>query len=146
MRREAIDRLIGDMGLFSTQPVAASRLAKLENQIKALEEAICPRVAARLQSLEKAIDNQHELNAIQSELNETVFYRLNVQGTSIDTEQPAKPAKPVGPHSIVSNGVVYSRREADIARKIDESTNISFHCFTDYLPLAREIVELIASV
>lgn len=46
--------------------IASTRLQAHDNQITALEEAICPRVAARLTGLEKAVANvQSELKALR---------------------------------------------------------------------------------
>jgi hypothetical protein len=50
--------------------LAQNRFIALENQTKALEEAICPRVAARLTALERH-------TKLQQEENQAVFRRLN---------------------------------------------------------------------
>lgn len=49
-----------DKALAEGQDMLDKRIAGQGHQIKALEEAICPRVAARLQSLEKAVASLQE--------------------------------------------------------------------------------------
>lgn len=113
-----------------------------DHKLKALEEAICPRVAARLQSLERHVARQQDLNNIQGEINDTVCQRLNVQDSASEYKaEPAQPAKRDLDPVIVSHGVAYNKLEANIARRIREYTEIS--TFTIYLPLARDLIKAI---
>lgn len=86
-----------------------------DHKIKALEEAICPRVAARLQSLERHVARQQDLNNIQGVINDTVYDRINV----LEGEpQPAKPAQPAKAPAFIICGVTCSAEEVTAARII----------------------------
>lgn len=92
-------------------------VAAQDNKIKALEEAICPRVAARLESLEKAV--------------------VSLQALAIT--KPAATAKPAEPVFYI-NGEPYSAEEARVASII--ARGVRFRTMEDYKK-AQEIIKLI---
>lgn len=94
-----------------------NQLTKAHNRIEALEEAICPRVAARLQSLEKAV--------------------VSLQGLATMKATPA-PAKPEA-RTFSIMGVLYTALEARVATVVADGP-IRFS--TDFKK-AREIIALV---
>lgn len=94
----------------------AKHITTQGHQIKALEEAICPRVAARLQSLEKAQASHEEFNGLQGAENRLVFERLKQLEARLDAK-PAAPAKPADPVFYINN-VPYTAEEGQVARLI----------------------------
>ena len=57
-RLEFLESKLRIVDLIQDRQLAA--MVKIENQVKALEEAICPRVAARLTALERAVGKDVE--------------------------------------------------------------------------------------
>lgn len=99
------------------------------HQIKALEEAICPRVAARLQSLEHA-------RSCQSAENRLVYDKLKELEAKL---QPVTPAPAASPPGFMINGIGYTMEEGRVASIIAGGVARNKEDFNK----AREIVDLL---
>lgn len=110
------------------------------HQINALEEAICPRVAARLTALERRADGlTNYLDKTNFPTPDSLVARITeLERAAKTTTAPAKPAKPVEPVVFAINGRGYTELEHRVAMIVGSDRPV----FVDYEDAAR-IVKLV---